>query len=237
MGEAGISPEEERPRAEAPPLPRDKPIIQFRSARLGTYCVPFPRCRLRAFIKLEFLQRRLAWPLRKDDTLSSRNGSKFFLHPSAPPLGGGGGGGKGVRSVAWPDRGEAGAWATGNGRASRVRWGGRRVRVEMRTPGAGTLALGLPCGDGSRERTSGWRKQIAIEAKGRSWTRDTRPSNDSLAHAYVAPLKALAIDDWTGAARSAVAEGRCCAVSFRVQFRYMLRTQGALGAAAVERGL
>ena len=33
-------------------------------------------------VKIGKIQRRLAWPLRKDDTHKSRNGSKFFL--SAP---------------------------------------------------------------------------------------------------------------------------------------------------------
>jgi hypothetical protein len=31
--------------------------------------------------KIGTIQRRLAWPLRKDDTHKSRNGPNFFLHP------------------------------------------------------------------------------------------------------------------------------------------------------------
>uniref|UniRef100_A0A2C9USK1 Uncharacterized protein n=1 Tax=Manihot esculenta TaxID=3983 RepID=A0A2C9USK1_MANES len=30
--------------------------------------------------KIGTIQRRLAWPLRKDDTHKSRNGPNFFLH-------------------------------------------------------------------------------------------------------------------------------------------------------------
>ena len=32
------------------------------------------------FVKIGTIQRRLAWPLRKDDTLKSRSSKKFLLH-------------------------------------------------------------------------------------------------------------------------------------------------------------
>ena len=57
------------------------PIIDFTSVFYGIYFTRFPFAPSSdKSDKIGTIQRRLAWPLRKDDTHKSRNGSKVFCH-------------------------------------------------------------------------------------------------------------------------------------------------------------
>ena len=76
-----------RPLGKLVALPLAAQLLDFKTQNCPCMCVPKLRTDSlrRSSDKIGTIQRRLAWPLRKDDTHKSRRVTKFFCGPNAAP--------------------------------------------------------------------------------------------------------------------------------------------------------